>query len=167
METVESIYRKIIEKDIEHALIIHFPNDIELTKEEREKAIDNAIKIIDKRTPYTDIAKEAIDIVLKKREDNKRRNCLNIMLRQFLGVETNQAFIIKDEEFAGDVYYFDGFGDVYYINDLDEDEYHPFLTLGRILSQYVEKVVPYNVEKVVPYKEENNEKNPQRRQDPD
>lgn len=68
-----------------------------------------------------------------------------------IGLKTMQYFKIADKEFETDDFYIDSFGDVYWVNghpdDPDRetacDEQHEFLTLGRILTQYYDKVVPF------------------------
>ena len=68
------------------------------------------------------------------------KDLLNDTLKM-IGLETNQGFLIDDDEYRGTAFYFDSFGDIY-TNGEDEDVYHDYLTLGRILSQYYDKIVP-------------------------
>lgn len=80
--------------------------------------------------------KEDIELVKPEPKD-----LLNDTLKM-IGLETMQFFGISDPEFPN-VYYIDGFGDVF-VRQTGEDEQHDFLTLGRILTQYPDKIVPWD-----------------------
>ena len=81
---------------------------------------------------------EDIEIVSPKQD------LLNDTLR-LIGLETNQGFLVDDDEYRGTAFYFDSFGDIY-TNGEDEDVYHEYLTLGRILTQYHDKIIPIDKE---------------------
>ena len=79
--------------------------------------------------------KEDIELVKPEPKD-----LLNDTLKM-IGLETNQGFLVDDNEYRGTTFYIDSFGDIY-TNGEDEDVYHEYLTLGRILTQYCDKIVP-------------------------
>lgn len=92
------------------------------------------------------------DIELVKAPKPQQPELLNETLKK-IGLETNQFFRINDDEFSGHDFYIDSIGDVYIINghpnipddrDPEMDEQHEFLTLGRILTQYPDKIVPWD-----------------------
>lgn len=72
------------------------------------------------------------------------KDLLNDTLK-LVGLETLMPFKIDDPEFGDIVFHVDSFGDVYLLydngeeNELAETE---DLTLGRILTQYPDKIVP-------------------------
>ena len=89
------------------------------------------------------------DIALVKPEP---KDLLNDTLKM-IGLETNQFFRINDDEFSGDDFYIDSFGDVYIacwspdepdIRNVYLDVISDILTLGRILTQYYDKIVPWD-----------------------
>ena len=91
--------------------------------------------------------KEDIELVKPEPKD-----LLNDTLKM-IGLETNQFFRINDDEFSGDDFYIDSFGDVYIacwspeepdIRNSYLDTVHDHLTLGRILTQYHDKIVPWD-----------------------
>lgn len=114
-----------------------------LTPEELDSATDFALAIRDDQTEYNNIARDAIQMVIdgRKREPASHpKDLLNDTLKM-IGLETNQGFLIDDDEYRGTAFYFDSFGDIY-TNGEDEDVYHEYLTLGRILTQYHDKIIP-------------------------
>jgi hypothetical protein len=95
--------------------------------------------------------KEDIELVKPEPKD-----LLNDTLKM-IGLETNQFFRINDTEFGGDDFYIDSFGDVYIVSghpdmpddrDPEMDKIDEYLTLGRILTQYYDKIVPWDIEEV-------------------
>ena len=91
--------------------------------------------------------KEDIELVKPEPKD-----LLNDTLKM-IGLETNQFFRINDDEFSGDDFYIDSFGDVYIacwspdepdIRNAYLDAISDILTLGRILTQYYDKIVPWD-----------------------
>ena len=62
----------------------------------------------------------------------------------FIGLETHQRFRIDDPEFP-ELYYVDSFGDVYVIDEMMDDCENDYLaddlTLGRLLTQYDDKII--------------------------
>lgn len=112
----------------------------ELTAEEMDDAAAYALAIRENQTDYDKIAHEAIQMVLDERTPKPQPpDLLNETLKR-IGLETMQFFGISDPEFPN-VYYIDSFGDVF-VRKTGEDEQHEYLTLGRILTQYPDKVVP-------------------------
>lgn len=124
--------------DVE-AVLRERATDVELTDEEMERATQIALEIQDNEIYYMDIAERAILLVLGERK-KKSQDLLNDTLKM-IGLETNQGFLVNDDEYRGTTFYIDSFGDIY-TNGEDEDVYHEYLTLGRILTQYYDKVVP-------------------------
>ncbi len=86
--------------------------------------------------------KEDIELILKPQPPD----LLNETLKR-IGLETHQGFLVDDDEYRGTTFYIDSFGDIY-TNGEDEDVYHEYLTLGRILTQYPDKVIPMEGEKI-------------------
>lgn len=80
------------------------------------------------------------------------KDYLNDTLK-LIGLETNEVFFINDQEFCNQALRIDSFGDVFWVGDAnaparewtDFGEEHDYLTLGRILTQYPDKVVPLGV----------------------
>lgn len=144
-----------------HAFIAHdFPNDQEYcslciansAKEAEKIAVkDCAILPEDKLEvsayPITNV--DGYDVVLFKQPTSpKRIDYLNRTLAM-IGLETYQPFGIDDSEFP-DHYYIDSFGDLYIVNkDSFGDEIHEYLTLGRVLTQYYDKIITYKDDIVV------------------
>ena len=77
------------------------------------------------------------------------KDYLNDTLKQ-IGLETNEVFFINDQEFSDQALRIDSFGDVFWVGDSNAHprewpifgEEHDYLTLGRILTQYPDKIVP-------------------------
>ena len=88
-------------------------------------------------------AMNVIDCIVAERPQPEPKeppkDLLNDTLK-LIGLETMQFFGISDPEFPN-VYYIDGFGDVF-VRQTGEDEQHDYLTLGRILTQYYDKIIP-------------------------
>lgn len=120
--------------------------DIKLSDEEMKLAIEEALKIQDTEIYWLDFAERAVMSVLRKRPKEAPKDLLNDTLKM-IGLETNQGFLVDDNEYRGTTFYIDSFGDIY-TNGEDEDVYHEYLTLGRILTQYYDKVVPMEGEKI-------------------
>lgn len=87
--------------------------------------------------------KEDIELVKPEPPD-----LLNDTLKM-IGLETHQMFNIDDAEYP-EIFYIDSFGDLYVVNQSyrGEDEVHEYLTLGRILTQYPDKLIVWNAKKV-------------------
>ena len=126
--------------DIEAVLEDRFGENINLTQGEMQDAIQEAFAIQDASIYWLDIAESAVMRVLKKRPKGEPKDLLNDTLKM-IGLETNQGFLVDDNEYRGTTFYFDSFGDIY-TNGEDEDVYHEYLTLGRILTQYHDKIIP-------------------------
>ncbi len=74
-------------------------------------------------------------------ESLRKRNLLKEALWP-MGLDTLVRFQIDDPEFRGNVYHIDCFGDVYYLEDGYNEAYiSEMLTLGRILTQYQDKIL--------------------------
>ncbi|MBR5172631.1 MAG: hypothetical protein IKW14_04460 [Phascolarctobacterium sp.] len=62
----------------------------------------------------------------------------------FIGLETHKRFRIDDDEFP-ELYYVDSFGDVYVVDEMMDDCENDYLadelTLGRLLTQYDNKII--------------------------
>ena len=142
--------------DILAVLLERFDVFTELTEEEMEDAIHIAQCIQDSEIYYMDFAEEAVRTVLDKRPKPESKeppkDYLNDTLK-LIGLETNQFFRINDDEFSGDDFYIDSFGDVYIacwspdepdIRNAYLDAISDILTLGRILTQYYDKIVPWD-----------------------
>ena len=84
------------------------------------------------RVSPENIVHTSLEAILQSKE--KGKDLLNATLKM-IGLETNQFFRINDNEFGGDDFYIDSFGDEY-------------LTLGRILTQYPDKIVPWDIDEV-------------------
>lgn len=86
--------------------------------------------------------KEDIEFIPKPQP----KDLLNDTLKM-IGLETHQPFQINDNEFGGDTYHIDSFGDVYHLHPTtkEETDISDYLTLGRILTQYPDKVVPLTI----------------------
>lgn len=75
------------------------------------------------------------------------KDLLNDTLKM-IGLETNQDFKIDDDEWRSETFYIDSFGDVmvvsrHNVEGLECNDFnHDYLTLGRILTQYYDKIVP-------------------------
>lgn len=94
--------------------------------------------------------KEDIELVKPEPKD-----LLNDTLK-LIGLETMEYFKIDDEEFKDQYFCIDSFGDVFKVNhepncdflaceEWSESE-HEYLTLGRILTQYHDKIIPIDKE---------------------
>ena len=63
----------------------------------------------------------------------------------FIGLETHQRFRVDDSEYP-ELYYVDSFGDVYVVYQFHDGHELEFidsqLTLGRLLTQYDDKIIP-------------------------
>ena len=71
----------------------------------------------------------------------KGADYLNISL-SLLGLETNEYFHIDDPEFP-ETYFVDSFGDVFVIDFNGDEHEDDFLTLGRLLTQYPDKIIKH------------------------
>lgn len=151
-EIYQAERRKRTEGDVQSALHERFGLAVELSEEEFNKAVDKALVIQDNDIYYVDMAEQAINEVLAerpKKPELPKNDLLNDTLKK-IGLETHQYFRIADDEFAADDFYIDSFGDVYVVNgdpafeaiDHEQDEPHDYLTLGRILTQYPDKIIP-------------------------
>lgn len=86
-------------------------------------------------------------------KSDKQKDLLNDTLKM-IGLETMQSFRIDDVEFKDQTLRIDSFGDVYVVITEATDDYyeeddeveHDYLTLGRILTQYYDKIVPIDKE---------------------
>ena len=127
---------------------IPFPSEAEI-----EEASEFMRDDLDDYIYWTDAAERALDFVLDKRPKPEPKeppkDLLNDTLK-LIGLETHTYFIIDDQEFKDQILSIDSFGDVFavddeYVNDFDLqqewcDHEHEYLTLGRILTQYPDKV---------------------------
>lgn len=106
---------------------------------------------------WADGGEHAIDYVLSKRPTPKPSvpDLLNETLKK-IGLKTMQRFKINDAEFRDQTLCIDSFGDVYVVVTEATDDYydegdeveHDYLTLGRILTQYYDKIVPWDIDEV-------------------
>lgn len=121
-----------------------------LTEEEIERAVNYSVWSLPDHAQYSTIANESICKVLDERKPKEPpKDLLNDTLKM-IGLETMQRFRIDDVEFKDQTLCIDSFGDVHKIiteatnvfyEEGDEIE-HDYLTLGRILTQYPDKVIP-------------------------
>ena len=94
-------------------------------------------------------AMDVIDCIVAERPKPEPKDYLNDTLKM-IGLETMQCFRIDDVEFKDQTLRIDSFGDVYVVVTEATDDYydegdeveHDYLTLGRILTQYYDKIVP-------------------------
>ena len=119
----------------------------ELTAEEMDDAAAYALTIRENQTDYDKIAHEAIQMVLDERTPKPQPPDLLGETLKRIGLETNQHFNVDDPEWKGFEFYVDSFGDLYVVsgdtNEFANHDFQPeYLTLGRILTQYPDKVVP-------------------------
>ena len=122
-----------------------------------QDAIQEAFAIQDASICWLDIAESAVMRVLEKRPRGEPKDLLNDTLK-LIGLETNQFFRVNDYEFIGNNYYIDSFGDVYVVSgrpdkfpeerEPENDQIYEYLTLGRLLTQYEDKIVPWDIEDV-------------------
>ena len=136
--------------DIETVLNDESFEDVELTEEEMTYAVQMALSIQDREIFWLDIAAEAVRLVLEKRpKPEPSKDLLNDTLK-LIGLKTNEVFFINDQEFSNQALRIDSFGDVFWVGDSNAHprewpifgEEHDYLTLGRILTQYPDKIVP-------------------------
>lgn len=95
-----------------------------------------------------------IDCIVAERPKPEPKDLLNDTLKM-IGLETNQFFRVNDYEFIGNNYYIDSFGDVYVVSghpdkfpeerEPENDQVYEYLTLGRLLTQYEDKIVPWDI----------------------
>lgn len=113
---------------------------VDVRLQERE---DNRIYVVvdlagerarDKWVHFQDVTKE-----FKELKTNGK-DYLNASL-DFLGIETNERFHIDDLEFS-ETYFVDSFGDVLVVDSDGVEWVHNYLTLGRLLTQYSDKIKP-------------------------
>lgn len=139
-----AIYREECRKhtlaDVELALSQCLTSKVTLTDEEFERAADYALEIQDNEINYVGIAARAVRRVLFERQKVQATDPLDDALK-LLGLEKLEYFYIKTPEFEDQTFYFDEFGDVFQVQDVDAWE-HDYLTLGRILKEYHDKIVP-------------------------
>jgi hypothetical protein len=134
--------------DIEAVLEDRFGENINLTQGEMQDAIQEAFAIQDASICWLDIAESAVMRVLEKRPKGEPKDLLNDTLKM-IGLETMQCFRIDDVEFKDKTLRIDSFGDVYVVvTEATDDFYeegdeveHDYLTLGRILTQYPDKIM--------------------------
>lgn len=96
-------------------------------------------------------AMDVIDCIVAERPKPEPKeppkDLLNDTLKM-IGLETHQMFNIDDAEYP-EIFYIDSFGDLYVVNQsyMGEDEVHEYLTLGRILTQYPDKLIVWDAKK--------------------
>ena len=102
-------------------------------------------------------AMNVIDCIVAERPQPEPKeppkDYLNDTLKM-IGLETMQCFRIDDVEFKDQTLCIDSFGDVFVVvTEATDDFYeegdeieHDYLTLGRILTQYYDKIVPVKEE---------------------
>lgn len=161
-EEMRRIYYKILWKLSEDRIddLLHKSNYLkdkgidDLSKTELFGAIatlhETMVRAIDEVIEQSGIAERAVDDVISRRPP--KNDLLNEVLKM-IGLETMQCFRIDDVEFKDQTLRIDSFGDVYVVvTEATDDFYeegdeveHDYLTLGRILTQYYDKIVPWDI----------------------